>query len=537
MNRILIPLLLLMITAPAADASVRDTVHNLSVGGPGTVKSLSETRICIFCHAPHQASPSGPLWNKADSDLQYDLYASSTLLSTPEQPSGSSKLCLSCHDGTIALGSLLYTSEAGTDLPMTQDYTTGDALIGQLLADDHPVSIAYTDQLADLHGELAQPADVVNAGLSLEAGGMLQCGACHDAHDNSLGMFLRMDNSDSGLCLTCHQPTHWVGSGHESTNPGVNCLDCHRGHGAAWPVRNLAGVDDEVLCLGCHDGSPAADVAAAFQKSYTHPMTHLMSDHDPVEDPYTMGEHTTCLDCHEPHAALPISAGAGALPGPLNGMPGLDIAGAPVAEAQAGFEVCFRCHGTGLVDQPSVNRLFPEIHVRDSFQTSNESFHPLAGPGANPNVPSLLPPWTENSTVTCGDCHANPDSENGEAAGPHGSNYPYLFVANYEMNDGSIESEATYALCYRCHDRQSILNDESFEHMEHIDEDLACASCHSGHGVGASQSGLGDRTHLINFNLDVVEPYNDEIWFQDDGQFHGTCNLRCHGKDHESEDY
>ena len=73
--------------------------------------------------------------------------------------------------------------------------------------------------------------------------------------------------------------------------------------------------------------------------------------------------------------------------------------------------------------------------------------------------------------------------------------------------------------------------------MEHIDEDLACASCHSGHGVGASQSGLGDRTHLINFNLDVVEPYNDEIWFQDDGQFHGTCNLRCHGKDHESEDY
>ena len=92
---------------PANAIPVADTVHNLSVSGPGGVRATSETRVCVFCHAPHNASPSGPLWNRAAPGSTYLPYSSSTAAAAPGQPTGASLLCLSCHDGTIALGAVL----------------------------------------------------------------------------------------------------------------------------------------------------------------------------------------------------------------------------------------------------------------------------------------------------------------------------------------------------------------------------------------------------------------------------------------------
>src|SRR3972149_5929644 len=63
----------------AAKSESRNTKHDLSTTGPGPFKSDVETRICVFCHAPHNAVPSTPLWNKALQALNYDPYASSTL--------------------------------------------------------------------------------------------------------------------------------------------------------------------------------------------------------------------------------------------------------------------------------------------------------------------------------------------------------------------------------------------------------------------------------------------------------------------------
>jgi len=90
--------------------SIINTRHNLSVSGPGKVKATSEQEICIFCHAPHNASPVQPLWNRSTPSSAYTVYTSPSLQKLGVnigQPSGSSKLCLSCHDGTIALGSVL----------------------------------------------------------------------------------------------------------------------------------------------------------------------------------------------------------------------------------------------------------------------------------------------------------------------------------------------------------------------------------------------------------------------------------------------
>ena len=86
--------------AAQTPADIVNTKHNLSVSGPGPIRALTETRICIFCHTPHNATPLSPLWNKDIEAQIYNVYASPTLRAGPlPQPSGPTKLCLTCHDG------------------------------------------------------------------------------------------------------------------------------------------------------------------------------------------------------------------------------------------------------------------------------------------------------------------------------------------------------------------------------------------------------------------------------------------------------
>src|SRR5690349_14810824 len=77
------------------DSDVRYTVHNLAYipnGSPGIKNSERNykasnpdaTEVCVFCHTPHNASPSVPLWNKAYDPATagtYRLYTSSSTLS------------------------------------------------------------------------------------------------------------------------------------------------------------------------------------------------------------------------------------------------------------------------------------------------------------------------------------------------------------------------------------------------------------------------------------------------------------------------
>src|SRR5689334_3432631 len=109
----------------AALAAPADTVlsskHNLSASGPGTVKASTETEVCIFCHTPHRETREQQLCNHSAYSATYTPDASSALKPTLRQPTGSSRLCLSCHDGTVALG--LINSRAGA-IQMQNGVTT-----------------------------------------------------------------------------------------------------------------------------------------------------------------------------------------------------------------------------------------------------------------------------------------------------------------------------------------------------------------------------------------------------------------------------
>ena len=162
--------------------------------------------ICVPCHTPHRADTSvtsSPLWNHDVTASTFTLYSSTTLDSTPGQPNGHSKLCLSCHDGSVALDS--FGGATGTT------FVTGNYLVGTDLSGSHPVSITYDTALATLDGGLYDPA-TQTSGLGgtiatdmLFNTGSVECTGCHDVHDGAGNDdLLWIDNAGSALCLTCH---------------------------------------------------------------------------------------------------------------------------------------------------------------------------------------------------------------------------------------------------------------------------------------------------------------------------------------------
>ncbi len=185
-----------------------------------TGASWSGGEACKPCHTPHNAKmdvPDSPLWNHQVTTATFQVYTSSTLDGSPGQPNGHSKLCLSCHDGTVAIENHGYFT-GGTTYVTWGNITTD-------LRDDHPISFEYTSALAAADGELFDPSTTPSGlGGTIEEdllqAGYMQCTSCHDVHlsRNTQGcvgchnmgtgqtksLSLWKSNDGSALCLTCH---------------------------------------------------------------------------------------------------------------------------------------------------------------------------------------------------------------------------------------------------------------------------------------------------------------------------------------------
>ena len=110
----------------AGQAAVAQTIvgskHDLSSGGANAlIRSTSTAEVCVFCHTPHGGNSSAPLWNRnAPAAGIYTFYtnATSASMDSPDATDGSiglqSSMCLSCHDGTTALNSLINNPGSGT---------------------------------------------------------------------------------------------------------------------------------------------------------------------------------------------------------------------------------------------------------------------------------------------------------------------------------------------------------------------------------------------------------------------------------------
>ena len=249
----------MLLAGGSAIAAVANTPHNLGTttgGGPNTFSGTAE--ICVFCHTPHggDVTASVPLWNKdltaAPTYITYDTLGT-TGLDGATAPVGSVSIaCLSCHDGTQAMDSVLNapnTGMTGTWTGTGVDPATGfmnsaTATLGADLTNDHPIGIQYggggitigtpnpglngtTDPdfnqtgNIDMNGTIVWWVDTGTAGLGTRektdmqlytrteatvAGGaqpFVECASCHDPHSEN-ATFLRVSNDGSAVCLACH---------------------------------------------------------------------------------------------------------------------------------------------------------------------------------------------------------------------------------------------------------------------------------------------------------------------------------------------
>ena len=273
-------LLLFMSGGAMAAVGVTDSVHDLSLDSTSSTKVSGSTsdngQVCVFCHTPHAAADGGtaanlqhiPLWNRDTTTTAFTtaadtIYADNgggTLSGTVNDlTSGVSLACLSCHDGTISMDSVLNVpgsgnawgvlTVAGTNVNTTAVADADDGKIlntsvvnlGTDLSNDHPVAIEYGGGNCTANAACVAPTDTAikttvlsgtQSWVDMDSNAVfdatvdliplfdrtfgatdrpsIECASCHDVHASTTNsstngqMLLRVSTDNSGICTACH---------------------------------------------------------------------------------------------------------------------------------------------------------------------------------------------------------------------------------------------------------------------------------------------------------------------------------------------
>ena len=409
-------LLAVAVTGGSAQAArvsdIKNTKHNFSHQGGNVVRaaeqipSKQQNQICVFCHTPHGTTPgAAPLWNKKLSTATYSVYTSLTLDSeiikgsTNDQPAGSAKLCLSCHDGTLAIGdvnvmwglgtsqSSWYQQMVGTDQYGTDFFegkmpfggnpigTAGGKAasgvvpnntataaqsgftrrLGTDLTNDHPISVSFTNALATRDGEMRHLDPVTQKSL---AGDPLAPGYTAGQIVGVRGakayrplvplepVGLSPVGEGQVECASCHDP-HFRDT--DPTIGNIKFLRLNRFQMAA-PTANYNNVTD-IMCLACHTRGGASWAYSAHAnplitdptKSTAVVFTTPAAQERQFPTTVDNGAATNlpvwkaaCLNCHDPHT---VQGSRKLLREGTDSTAVPKVGGNPSIE-----EACFQCH-------------------------------------------------------------------------------------------------------------------------------------------------------------------------------------------------
>jgi len=212
----------------AIKGSPHDFMTGVNGGGEWTAPSYA---LCSFCHIAHKfgtaaASADVPgylLWNHTLSAQTYTVYTSPSMVNPAEPLTGQmtvSNLCLSCHDGTVAINSFYedistsnYQGTIGGKPPVLMP---GDSTIdASAQGKQHPVNFLYpsaTDAAnIGMRGAASTSSVDGNGNVPLYAGKM-QCSTCHDPHAGPTvsHLFFRAypataeQTATGSFCTYCH---------------------------------------------------------------------------------------------------------------------------------------------------------------------------------------------------------------------------------------------------------------------------------------------------------------------------------------------
>lgn len=269
-----------LLAAGAATAGIVDTRHNLSSTSTIGAEVSDTDQVCAFCHTPHGADTNvtgAPLWNKNLSSTTYTLYSGPGSMDSTTATGGigaTSRVCLSCHDGTQAMDNILnapgsgglttgggasglaynWTTTGSNGVDTDGFLTTANAArLGTDLSNDHPIAIQYCG--GGLTGDTTTALTVVTAN-------------CADTD---------FRNPDTSV-LSGNRRVWWVeslnstGAGRSKSDvqlytrnqsefgagtalvPTIECASCHEVHGGGATTDLFLRVNQaqSTLCRTCH---------------------------------------------------------------------------------------------------------------------------------------------------------------------------------------------------------------------------------------------------------------------------------------------
>ncbi len=465
-------IIILQLATGELGAGIINTKHNLSVSNTsGTIKAQAETEICVFCHIPHQSRPLGkPLWNRSMPTSNYTMYDSTYLrrLGYPEMasdlgtlndtPGALSRQCLSCHDGTVAVGAVFkLRREFMNGSAIAMDGTEGDGtipataagFIGTDLSVHHPVGVEYNPTVTknfDVGTRSSELKVVPDAPIKLFSYGgkkYVECSSCHDPHKENKA-FLRVDSG-----------------GNHARNMRDTCMSCHdKSGGDPWPTTH------QVI------GMPYTDPNVLSKYGSTKPSDFF------------------CVNCHTPHN------GEG------------DYLLRKVEQ-----QTCFQgaasspglssCHGTGAVGGVDIESVLSRMYAHpvnlidgehtdlDVFYGTGTTRFPAGSKGVS---------WDDSKHAECMDCH-NPHRLGSNAHVPKGQWYPTTptnAVSDILRNVTGVEPNWT----------PRGTQPTTFTTLESADKEYQiCLKCHSYWGIGSAPDGVSGHL-LVNEGVYAT----DQAW-------------------------
>ena len=294
-------------TKAPLNGSIANTRHNITISyNQGERQNMIAARndygeICVYCHTPHGANTTikAPIWNRTIIPKEYVIYDKLRTLNRPiGSPGANSLTCLSCHDGTTAIDSIINMPGSGGYNASQQTAVDKTWLSTWTQPGTLPGGVAVS------HRELGDPAASYAEEPAPATTTVGKCTQCHTSDDTNLpdfrvfviGTDLRNDHpigilfpDTFGPGIDFNQPTGVVvgkmkyfdrnGNGHPDTNearlydtgdgPEVECASCHDPHGIPTNGQgsqfipsflrvsngnaNTGYGTSSGLCLTCHD--------------------------------------------------------------------------------------------------------------------------------------------------------------------------------------------------------------------------------------------------------------------------------------------
>ncbi|MDH5546349.1 MAG: hypothetical protein OEZ43_12210 [Gammaproteobacteria bacterium] len=428
------------------------------------VQAATQNEVCVFCHTPH-GDPNNAtkpfLWNQAASVQTYTPYNSNSLnfgtdfaTRSAIQPGEASKMCLSCHDGTVAVGSVDVingrATNSGPEPREPQPTMTGAGInpdgtlvdsgtgrnsnLGFDLSNDHPIGFQYSESETDDEIYKLSEVDYIGrrtgSAVAVRNATIQAGGGTPDANNNPTSTATRIAVPLESS-LTTALPGLADGVFATQTAGTVECTSCHDPHIRSTSDENIKflrlhrfqkgspsgvsfNIDQDINCLACHKKAGWATSAHATMSHADEIYDDTAADAREFPRGTTVWQ-ASCLNCHDAHTE--------------EGARYLLREGANVSNNSAIENTCYQCHST--------NTALSDVNVgaKDiKFLNDLTGGHSLADFSIGANVHDIrnanqleYPAELENRHVTCTDCHN-----------------PHRMVKNAEYDELSAKVQATH---------------------------------------------------------------------------------------------